>query len=65
MARIIRTVLAIRCIQSGCRKLFEVAKVKEGQTQEVVCPGCGEHYVYPLQESNEKIDEQITNGDSP
>jgi len=47
MARIIRPVLAIRCVQSGCKKLFEVANVKENQQQEVVCPDCGEHYVYP------------------
>ncbi len=47
MARIIRPVLAIRCVQSTCKTLFEVANVKDGQTQEVVCPGCGEHYEYP------------------
>jgi hypothetical protein len=27
--------------------LFEVAEVEEGKQQEVVCPGCGEHYIYP------------------
>lgn len=47
MARIIRPVWAIRCVQSSCKKLFEVAKLEEGKTQEVVCPDCGEHYVYP------------------
>lgn len=48
MARLIRTALAIRCVQSGCKTLFEVAQTKEGQTQEVICPKCGEHYVYPI-----------------
>lgn len=47
MARLTRTVPAIRCVQSTCKTLFEVADVKPGQTQEVVCPRCGEHYVYP------------------
>lgn len=47
MARIIRPTWAIRCVQSSCKALFEVAKVKEGITQEVICPACGEHYVYP------------------
>jgi len=47
MARIIRPVWAIRCVQSSCKGLFEVARLEEGKTQEVVCPVCGEHYVYP------------------
>lgn len=47
MARIIRPSWAIRCVQSGCKTLFEIARLKEGQTQEVICPKCGEHYVYP------------------
>lgn len=49
MARIIRPSWAIRCVQSGCKTLFEVAKLQPGQTQEVICPNCGEHYVYPPQ----------------
>lgn len=51
MARLIRPVWAIRCVQSGCKTLFEVAQTKEDQTQEVVCPACGEHYVYPILEN--------------
>lgn len=47
MARIIRPVLAIRCVNSSCKTLFEVAEVEKGKTQIVVCPGCGEHYEYP------------------
>ncbi len=47
MARIIRPVWAIRCVQSSCKFLFEVAKLEEGKTQEVICPQCGEHYLYP------------------
>ena len=59
MARIIRPVLAIRCVQSSCKSLFEVANVKEGVTQEVVCPACGEHYVYPpTQEHQEGSESQ-------
>ena len=54
MARIIRPVWAIRCVQSGCKCLFEVAQTDEGKQQEVVCPNCGEHYVYPIVESNIK-----------
>ena len=50
MARIIRPVLAIRCTQSSCKTLFEVAEVEEGKQQEVVCPNCGEHYVYPVKD---------------
>lgn len=53
MARIIRPVLAIRCSISSCRTLFEVANVEDGRQQEVVCPGCGEHYVYPPTKEDE------------
>ena len=53
MARLIRPSLAIRCVQSGCKTLFEVAKVEDGKQQEVVCPGCGEHYVYPIYDDEE------------
>ena len=42
MARLIRPSWAIRCVQSGCKTLFEVAKVEDGKQQEVVCPNCGE-----------------------
>ena len=48
MARLIRPSWAIRCVQSGCKTLFEVAKVEE-----VVCPNCGEHYVYPIYDDEE------------
>lgn len=54
MARIIRPVLAVRCVQSSCKTLFEVAILKEGVTQEVVCPKCGEHYVYPPTKEHEE-----------
>jgi len=54
MARLIRPTLAIRCVQSGCKTLFEVAEVEEGKQQEVVCPACGEHYVYPIIDEEEK-----------
>lgn len=47
MARIVRPTWAIRCVQSGCKCLFEVAVLEDGKQQEVVCPNCGEHYVYP------------------
>jgi uncharacterized Zn-finger protein len=47
MARIIRPVWAIRCVQSSCKCLFEVVRLEKGKTQEVVCPHCGEHYLYP------------------
>ncbi len=48
MARIIRPVWAIRCSNSACKNLFEVVRIEEeNKTQEVICPGCGEHYVYP------------------
>ena len=54
MARLIRPTWAIRCTQSGCKTLFEVAKVEDGKQQEVVCPNCGEHYVYPIYEENQE-----------
>ena len=48
MARIVRPSWAIRCQMSGCKTLFEVASItQKGVSYEVVCPGCGEHYVYP------------------
>lgn len=47
MAKIVRPSLAIRCTQSTCKTLFEVAQLEDGKQQEVVCPGCGEHYIYP------------------
>ena len=50
MARIIRPTWAIRCSQSNCRELFEVAVLEDGKQQEVVCPNCGEHYVYPIKD---------------
>ena len=53
MARLIRRTWAIRCVQSGCKTLFEVAKLEDGKQQEVVCPNCGEHYVYPITEEDE------------
>ena len=36
--------------------LFEVAKLEDGKQQEVACPNCGEHYVYPIYDNEE--DEQ-------
>lgn len=59
MARIVRPGWAIRCVQSSCKFLFEVAVLnKEGQQQEVVCPKCGEHYVYPPtpEDENKPVD---------
>ena len=50
MARLVRPTWAIRCIQSGCKTLFEVAQLEDGKQQEVVCPNCGEHYVYPIKD---------------
>lgn len=48
MARIIRPTWAIRCQSAGCKTLFEVAVItQKGISQEVVCPTCGEHYLYP------------------
>lgn len=52
MARIIRPVWAIRCVQSSCKCLFEVVRLEKGKTQEVVCPQCGEHYLYPPPEDD-------------
>ena len=52
MAKLIRPSWAIRCTQSGCRALFEVAQLEAGKQQEVVCPNCGEHYVYPIIDDN-------------
>jgi len=54
MARIIRPVWAIRCVGSSCKTLFEVAELKDGKTQEVICPKCGEHYVYPPQKEDQE-----------
>ncbi len=54
MARLIRPSWAIRCVQSGCKALFEVAKTEDGKQQEVVCPNCGEHYVYPIYDGEEE-----------
>lgn len=53
MARLIRPTWAIRCTQSGCRELFEVVQLEEGKQQEVICPACGEHYVYPIRKEDE------------
>ena len=53
MARIIRPTWAIRCVNSGCRELFEVVQLEEGKQQEVVCPKCGEHYLYPASPNQE------------
>ncbi|MDD3150843.1 MAG: hypothetical protein PHV68_08410 [Candidatus Gastranaerophilales bacterium] len=54
MARITRPVWAIRCLVSGCKTLFEVAMLEEGKQQEVICPSCGEHYVYPPKQEDEQ-----------
>ena len=53
MARLIRPTWAVRCVQSGCKCLFEVAQLENGKQQEVVCPECGEHYVYPIYDESE------------
>ncbi len=53
MARIVRPVWAIRCVQSGCKCLFEVADLEKGKQQEVVCPQCGEHYLYPPMDTDD------------
>ena len=47
MARYIRPTWAIRCVNSSCKTLFEVGKLEEKKQQEVICPKCGEHYIYP------------------
>ncbi len=54
MARIIRPTWAIRCVQSSCRALFEVVVLEDGRQQEVVCPECGEHYLYPPLKTDEQ-----------
>ncbi len=54
MARVVRPSWAIRCVQSSCRELFEVVELEGDKQQEVVCPACGEHYVYPIVEKEEK-----------
>ena len=54
MARIIRPTWAIRCVQSSCRTHFEVVVLEDGRQQEVVCPGCGEHYLYPPLKTDEQ-----------
>ncbi len=59
MAKIIRPTLAIRCAQSNCKTLFEVAQVPEGKQQEVVCPKCGEHYIYPPLHSDSVSDSDL------
>ena len=54
MARLVRPTWAIRCTQSGCKALFEVAILDDGRQQEVICPACGEHYVYPIRKEDEE-----------
>lgn len=54
MARLVRPTWAIRCTQSGCKALFEVAILEDGRQQEVICPACGEHYVYPIRKEDEE-----------
>ncbi len=54
MARIVRPTWAIRCVNSSCKKLFEVVPLENGKQQEVVCPECGEHYLYPPANENEQ-----------
>ncbi len=54
MARIIRPAWGIRCVQSGCKTFFEVAQVDGEKQQEVICPKCGEHYVYPPRAKDER-----------
>ena len=53
MARIVRPTWAIRCSNSSCKELFEVVKLEKGKQQEVICPKCGEHYVYPATDDEE------------
>ncbi len=62
MARIVRASLAIRCVQSSCKTLFEVVELKESESQEVICPKCGEHYVYSaiIKQGNLSISESNT-----
>ena len=54
MARLVRPSWAIRCTQSGCKTLFEVAQLEDGKQQEVVCPNCGAYYVYPIIENSDE-----------
>ena len=54
MARIVRPVWAIRCVNSSCKELFEVVELEEGKQQEVVCPKCGEHYLYPPKKEDDE-----------
>ena len=54
MARIVRPTWAIRCSNSSCKELFEVVQLEKGKQQEVVCPKCGEHYVYPVIDDDEQ-----------
>ena len=54
MARIVRPSWAIRCLNSSCKELFEVVPLEAGKQQEVVCPKCGEHYLYPPLSEDEK-----------
>ena len=54
MARLVRPSWAIRCTQSGCKTLFEVTVLETGKQQEVICPSCGEHYVYPIRKEDEE-----------
>lgn len=56
MARIVRPVWAVRCLNSSCRALFEVVPLPDNKQQEVVCPNCGEHYIYPPS-SNDEVQE--------
>ncbi len=53
MARIVRPTWAIRCLNSSCRELFEVVVLSDNKQQEVVCPKCGEHYIYPPNQDDE------------
>ena len=57
MARIVSPSWAIRCVQSSCRELFEVAILEDGKQQEVVCPKCGEHYLYPVLPDDENAEQ--------
>lgn len=52
MARMVRPTWAIRCVQSNCKALFEVVELEGDKQQEVICPECGEHYVYPIIEKD-------------
>lgn len=39
------------------RELFEVAILEDGKQQEVVCPKCGEHYLYPVLPDDENAEQ--------